>query len=58
MEHIRQKNSDDKTTYTVVNTTGYQGKLTDHISIVHHPELFEIVDAEIPEDAQYLNYSE
>lgn len=58
--HIRQKNSNATGTnaYTVVNTHGYVGALENHPCMIDHPELFEIVDAVIPDDAQYLNYSE
>jgi len=56
MEHIRQKNSSETYTYTVVITNNWSGLLTQHPSIVQHPELFEISNDSIPEDAQYLNY--
>lgn len=51
MKHIRQKVS---TPYTVVLANGYIGELENHPSIVAHPEFFEIVDCEIPEEIQYL----
>jgi hypothetical protein len=60
MEHIRQKSSATgrslNSTYTVVVTTGWTLPLTEHPSIVEHPEIFEIVNEEIPDHAQYLNY--
>jgi len=54
--HIRQKNSSEEESraYTVVIA---DEELEVHGSIVEHPNLFEIVDIEIPEDAQYLIYS-
>lgn len=58
MIHIRQRNSslDDNKTYTVVITDDWHHDLDAHASIVEYPDLFEIVDADIPEDAQYLKY--
>ncbi len=56
MAHIRQKNSND-ITYTVVITTNWQQPLSEHPSVIEHPERFEVSDEEIPEDVQYLNYS-
>ena len=53
MIHIRQK---DLSIYTVVITTDWDKPLEEHPSIVEHPELFEIVDEEIPSVMQYLNY--
>jgi hypothetical protein len=41
--------------YTIVITDGYTD-LTTHPSIVEHPDLFEIVNIDIPEDCQFLNY--
>lgn len=60
MIHIRYINSINTNTYTIVITDGYGGEgeppLQEHPSIVEHPELFEIVDQDIPEHHQYLNY--
>jgi hypothetical protein len=42
--------------YTVVDTTGWTLPLNEHPSIVENPEIFEIVDEEIPEHAQTLIY--
>jgi len=52
MEHIRQI---DTETYTVINLNGYEGDLDNHPTITEYPELFEISEDEIPENAQYLN---
>lgn len=62
MIHIRQKldltnKSGDLIAYSVVYTTGWILPLNQHPSIVENPELFEIVDAEIPEHAQTLIYN-
>jgi hypothetical protein len=60
MIHIRQifdpTTVTEESIYTVVVTEGYED-LTTHPSIVEHPEIFEIVDAELPEQYQFLNYS-
>lgn len=59
MLHIRQKYDltlKDEVAYTVVITDDWTLPLEQHPSIVQHPEVFEIVDAVIPEDAQYLKY--
>lgn len=60
MEHIRQimnltVNKQD-VAYTVVITDGY-ADLTTHPSIVEHPDLFEIVDVDLPTEYQFLNYT-
>ena len=55
MKHIRQK---DLTTYTVVVIEGWDKPLEEHPAIVEHPEVFEVVDCNIPtENLQYLNYN-
>jgi len=61
MEHIRQKidlaNKGMQIAYTVVITTDWTLPLNQHPSIVEHPELFEISNNEIPNNAQYLKYN-
>jgi hypothetical protein len=52
MRHIRQINADP---YTVVVTANGE-TLENHPSVVDKPEVFEIVDTEIPEIHQKLNY--
>ena len=58
MIHIRQKIADGllPEAYTIVDTSDWTGDLSSHPSIVNHPDIFEIVDAEIPNNAQYLIY--
>lgn len=56
MIHIRQKNSVETNTYTIVITDGWDKPLSEHPSIVEHPELFELVMCDIPDQVQYLNY--
>lgn len=56
MRHIRQIEIGIKKeieTYTVVIA---EEPLEQHNSIIEHPDLFEIVDGEIPEYVQYLSY--
>ena len=55
MIHIRDKNING--TYTIVLTDDWDKPLNEHPSIVDHPEIYEIIDCEIPsENLQYLNY--
>jgi hypothetical protein len=55
MIHIRQK---DLTTYTVILIGDWDKPLEEHPSIIEHPEVFEIVDCELPtENLQYLIYT-
>lgn len=55
MRHIKYT-KDEGHTYTVVNTDTWDGELETHPSIVDHPDWFEIVDCDIPNNAQYLIY--
>lgn len=57
MIHIRQKNSSlemDKSYTVVLPIANIQ--LSEHPCLTEYPELFELVDSEIPSDAQYLKY--
>jgi hypothetical protein len=60
MIHIRQKNSvinkGEDIIYTIVKTDNWTLPLSEHPSIVEHPEIFEIADCDIPSNFQYLNY--
>lgn len=61
MIHIRQKidlsnKIGELFAYTVVDTSGWTAPLDQHPSIVENPDLFEIVDEEIPSHAQTLYY--
>jgi hypothetical protein len=53
MRHIRQINSVDTNTYSIVIANE---PLEQHLSIVDNPTLFEISEDEIPEKHQYLIY--
>lgn len=57
MVHIRQIGTENTNSYTIVNTDGWTKPLAEHPSVVEHPELFEIVDTDIPDYVQYLNYT-
>lgn len=61
MIHIRQKldltnKVGELIAYSVVYTQDWNQPLTEHPSIVENPDLFEIVDEEIPSHAQTLIY--
>jgi hypothetical protein len=58
MIHIRQKmiSNMPNIAYTIVDTSEWIGDIEDHPSIVNHPDIFEIVDEDIPINAQYLIY--
>ncbi len=53
MKHIRQK---DLSVYTVVDTNGWALPLEQHLSVIQHPEIFEVVDCDIPAQYQNLDY--
>jgi hypothetical protein len=60
MAHIRQKinllkNKTISDVYTVVITDGYND-LNTHPSIVEHPDFFEIITTDLPQEYQLLNY--
>ena len=52
MRHIRQINSVGTDSYTVVIANE---PLEEHLSIVLHPDLFEVSDSDIPEFHQFVN---
>ena len=53
MKHIRSKSIE---IYTIVVTENWEEPLEQHPSILEHPEEFEIVDCEIPQQHNYLIY--
>ena len=59
MQYIRFINSSrlEDHAYTIVNTDNWTLPLSEHPSIVEHPDLFEIVDEDIPEYPDYLIYT-
>jgi len=58
MLHIRKKDSsfDSHYAYSVVITTNWDKPLEEHPSMVLEPDVYEIVDCEIPSHAQYTTY--
>lgn len=57
MLHIRQKNSIETEGYAYIVVIDKDGLYEQHPAMIEHPTLFEVVDENIPEDAQYLNYT-
>jgi hypothetical protein len=45
-----------KTLPVVVNTEKFEGILSEHPCLIEHPELFEIVEGEMPIKFHTLNY--
>lgn len=54
MSYIRQKNTD----FIVVNIQGYENNLSEHPAIVNYPDLFEIVEGDLPEKYSQLIFQE
>ena len=51
---IKQKNAD----VYIVNVEGYENNLQNHPSVVNYPDLFEIVDGEIPQNFSRLIFQD
>jgi hemerythrin-like domain-containing protein len=51
MAYIQQK-----TLPVIVNTEKYDGNLSEHICLKEYPELFEVVEQELPKEFTTLNY--
>lgn len=58
MLHIRKKDSsfDPTIAYSVVITTNWNQPLEEHPTMVNEPDVYEIVDCEIPPHVQYTTY--
>lgn len=58
MLHIRKKDSsfDPGIAYSVVITTNWDKPLEEHPTMVLEPDVYEIVDCEIPPHAQHTTY--
>jgi len=56
MKHIRQINSVNTNTYTIVDLSNYEGDLQEHPIFGAFPNAFEISDDELPEYIQYVSY--
>jgi hypothetical protein len=57
MKHIRQINSVNTNTYTIVDLSNYEGIMEDHPIFGAFPNLFEISEEEIPSYIQYVTYN-
>jgi hypothetical protein len=56
MKHIRQKNSVNTNTYTIVDLSNYSGIMEDHPIFQAYPGAFEIAENELPDFVQYVSY--
>lgn len=61
MLHIRQKSTATGkslySNYTVIKTDNFKAKdLHKHPAVVEHPQIFEVVNEDIPDHAQYINW--
>jgi hypothetical protein len=56
MRHIRQINSVNTNTYTIVDLSNYSGIMEDHPIFGAFPNAFEISDNELPDFVQYVTY--
>lgn len=52
--YIKQKTGD----VFVVNIEGYENDLSQHPAIINHPDLFEVVESDVPENFEKLIYQE
>jgi hypothetical protein len=52
--YIKQKDSD----VYIVNIEGFENNLSQHPAVVNYPDLFEIVEGEVPENFNRLIYEE
>jgi len=56
MKHIRQINSVNTNTYTIVLLDNYDGVIEEHPIFDAFPDAFEISENELPEFIQYVSY--
>jgi hypothetical protein len=56
MKHIRQINSVNTNTYTIVDLSNYDGIMEEHPIFGAFPNAFEISDEGLPEYIQYVSY--
>ncbi len=56
MKHIRQINSVNTESYTIVKTDNYTGELEEHFCFERYPETFEISEDELPVYFQYIDF--
>lgn len=46
------------TNFYIVNVEGFENNLSQHPAMVNYPDLFEIVDGEVPENFNRLIFQE
>jgi hypothetical protein len=56
MKHIRQINSVNTNTYTIVDLSNYDGIMEDHPIFGAFPNAFEISEEELPAYIQYVSF--
>jgi hypothetical protein len=56
MKHIRQINSVNTNTYTIVDLSNYSGIMEDHPIFDAYPNQFEIAENKLPEFVQYVSF--
>jgi hypothetical protein len=56
MKHIRQINSVNTNTYTIVDLSNYDGIMEEHPIFGAFPNAFEIADNDLPDFVQYVTY--
>jgi hypothetical protein len=56
MKHIRQINSVNTNTYTIVDLTNYSGVMENHPIFEAFPNAFEIAENELPDFIQYVSF--
>jgi len=56
MKHIRQINSVNTNTYTIVLLDNYSGVMEEHPIFDAFPNAFEIAENELPEFVQYVSF--
>ena len=56
MKHIRQINSINTNTYTIVDLSNYNGVMEEHPIFGAYPNMFEISEQSLPSYIQYVSY--
>jgi hypothetical protein len=56
MKHIRQINSVNTNTYTIVDLSNYFGVIEEHPIFDAFPNKFEIAENELPKFVQYVSF--
>jgi hypothetical protein len=56
MKHIRQINSVNTNTYTIVLLDNYDGVIEEHPIFGAYPDAFEISEQDLPDFVQYVTY--